>query len=210
MHYANHAFASGPVLPRPGNLPEAIWRTRSLSGGWLLRMIWRQYASNAILGDNVRLGGHARIINRHGREFVRIGDECAIRGILRVEATGQLTLGKFVYVGDQTIISVGKLVTIGDNTLIAHGVQIFDNDSHPKDATQRVAHFRKLLGHPTNLPIEIKTAPIEIGSRCWIGMNALVMKGVTIGDEAIVAAGSVITNDVPARSVVAGNPARVL
>ena len=121
-----------------------------------------------------------------------------------------MTLGKYVYVGDQTIISAGQSVTIGDSTLIAHGAQIFDNDSHPTDAAQRTAHFRKMVGHPTNLPIEIKSAPVEIGARCWIGMNALVMKGVTIGDEAIVAAGSVITRDVPARAIVAGNPARVL
>lgn len=210
MHYADHAFASGPVFLRPGSLPETILRTRSLRGGWLIRMIWRQYSSNAILGDKVRLGAGARLINRHSREFTRIGDECVIRGIIRVEATGQLTLGKYVYVGDQTIISAGQSVTIGDSTLIAHGVQIFDNDSHPTDAAQRTAHFRKMLGHPTNLPIEIKSAPVEIGARCWIGMNALVMKGVTIGDEAIVAAGSVITHDVPARAIVAGNPARVL
>lgn len=210
MEYDDHAFASGPVFPRPGSLVEAIWRTHSLRGGRLVRMAWKQFSSNALVGEKVQLGTGARLINRHSREFTEIGDESVIRGILRIEAAGQLTIGKFVYVGDQTIISAGQTVTIGDSTLIAHGAHIFDNDSHPTDAAQRAAHFRKILGHPTNLPIEIKSEPVEIGARCWIGMNSLIMKGVTIGDDAIVAAGSVVTHDVPAGAVAAGNPARLL
>ncbi len=176
----------------------------------MVRMIWRQFSSNALVGNKVRLGAGARLINRHGREFTQIGDECVVRGILRIEAAGRLAIGKFVYVGDQTIISAGQSVTIGDSTLVGHGAQIFDNDSHPTDAAQRTAHFRKMLGHTTNMPIEIKSAPVDIGARCWIGMNTLIMKGVTIGDEAIVAAGSVVTHDVPAGAVAAGNPARIL
>ena len=210
MNLNDHAFASGPVYLRPRGLGVAICSARSLTDGWLLWRVWKDFDAGAKIGDKVRLGGGARMINRRKRDFTEIGDETVIRGILRVEVGGHLKIGSCVYIGDQTIISAGQAITIGDGTLVAHGAQIFDNDSHPTDAAQRLAHFRKMLGHPTNLPIEIKSAPIVIGARCWIGMNALVMKGVTIGDEAIIAAGAVVTRDIPPGTVAAGNPARVL
>lgn len=56
----------------------------------------------------------------------------------------------------------------------------------------------------------MKSAPIWIGKHCWIGMRACILKGVTIGDGAIVAAGSVVTRDVPARALVGGVPARII
>lgn len=85
--------------------------------------------------------------------------------------------------------------------LVASGVQVFDMDGHPLDAEARRA------GEPT--PAEA-IAPVVIGDDVWIGNGSLILKGVTIGDRAIVAARSVVTKDVPADAVVAGNPARVV
>lgn len=56
----------------------------------------------------------------------------------------------------------------------------------------------------------IAAAPVQIGSHAWIGFNSIILKGVTIGDRSVVAAGSVVTHDVPADTLVGGNPARVL
>ncbi len=92
--------------------------------------------------------------------------------------------------------------------LLAHGVQVFDNDTHPTGAAERQAHFRSILKIGPRRDFAIAARPVRIGSRCWLGFSSVVMKGVTIGDDAIVAAAAVVTSDVAAGSVVAGNPAR--
>lgn len=82
-------------------------------------------------------------------------------------------------------------IRIGDHVAIAENVTIRDSDNHV------------ILGEP------IKQAPIQIGDHVWIGMNVTILKGVSIGDNAVVAAGSVVINDVPPNTLVAGVPARV-
>jgi acetyltransferase-like isoleucine patch superfamily enzyme len=123
---------------------------------------------------------------------------------------GQLAIHDYVYIGDDVLVSCAARVEIGRFTLLAHGVQIFDNDSHPLEAAQREAHYRAILGGAEAAPPPIGAAPVVIGQRAWIGLNAFVGKGVTIGDESIIAAGSVVTRDVPPRSLAAGNPAQVV
>jgi acetyltransferase-like isoleucine patch superfamily enzyme len=185
-----------------------------MTGCWhdarALRGAWAQFAAGARLGDGVRLATAARLINLDARDRVEIGAHSAVRGILRNEAGGRIRLGSCVYVGDDVIVSAGEEVVVGADTLLAHGVQVFDNDSHPLDAGERARHFRMILGLEPPGPVKIGTAAVSIGARCWIGMQSLVMKGVTIGDEAIVAAGSVVATDIPARVLAGGNPARVI
>jgi acetyltransferase-like isoleucine patch superfamily enzyme len=174
------------------------------------RRVWAQFETGGQLGHAVRLGLAARLINRAARAQVRIGDETVVRGILRNERDGAMTLGARVYVGDGVILSAMASIEIGDETLIAHDVQIFDNDTHPHDAAGRVRDFRRKLGHKVQVDAPIARAPVRIGRRCWLGMRCLVMKGVTIGDETIIAGGSVVTSDLPAGIVAGGNPARPL
>jgi acetyltransferase-like isoleucine patch superfamily enzyme len=94
--------------------------------------------------------------------------------------------------------------------MVAHGVQIFDNDSHPIDAFHREQDYLKLLGRLPGSRLSVVKAPIFIGERVWIGFNAAIMKEVTLGEGAVVAAMSVVTKDVPAWTLVAGNPARTI
>ena len=91
--------------------------------------------------------------------------------------------------------------TIGDNTIIGSGCLITDTDSHPILAAER-----NLPGWPNYT----KSKPIVIGKNVFIGARSIVLKGVTIGDGAVVGAGSVVTKDVPANTIVAGNPAKVI
>lgn len=206
----DHAFASGPAFPRPRGWIDALRRARSLHAARLLMRMWRQFDENAQLGDPLYLGLSGRLINRNAREAVFIGNGCALRAILRVEPEGRLSIGDNVYMGDGCIVSVMDEVRIGAGTLFAHGVQVFDNDTHPTDAEDRVADFRKKLGHKLARPVTIGHAPVVIGRRCWLGMNSIVMKGVTIGDDTIVASGSVVVKDLPAGVIAAGNPAKPL
>jgi acetyltransferase-like isoleucine patch superfamily enzyme len=122
-----------------------------------------------------------------------------------------------VTVGDFTLL-VGALITadtrveIGSHCLISWGVGIADSDFHPVGAAQRKIDAEALApyfdGKPAR-PLEaVRSRPVKIGNNVWIGMNAIVLKGVTIGDNAVVAAGAVVTKDVPAGTIVAGNPAR--
>jgi acetyltransferase-like isoleucine patch superfamily enzyme len=206
----DHAFANGPVFPLPSSWRAAYRATGSVSDARLLQRVWSQFLAGARLSDGVRLGLAARLINLHTADRVEIGPHTAIRGILRNEPGGRIRIGRCVYVGDGVILSAGDEIAIGSETLLAHGVQVFDNDSHPIDAHERAQHFRMILGLEPAGPVKIATARVRIGERCWIGMRSLIMKGVTIGDEAIVAAGSVVASDVPARVLAGGNPARVI
>jgi len=108
---------------------------------------------------------------------------------------GKLVLGKHSYM-NESLIQCANSITIGDDCAIAGDVLIQDTDFHP------------ILDEKGNeKPV---SKPIIIGNKVWICANAIILKGVTIGDGAIVAAGAVVTKDVPARCVVAGNPAKVV
>lgn len=203
----DHAFANGQVHLRPRSLLDAVCGVASFSGGLQLRSVWRRFAAQSVIGERVRLSVTARLINLNTAETVVIRPEAVIRGIIRNEANGSIEIGSCCYIGDSVLISAAERIVIGDSTLVAHGVQIFDNDTHPRDPFERELHFRSMLDHPHNRTLSIAAAPVRIGRRCWIGMNSLIMKGVSIGEDTIVAAGSVVTNDLPGAVVAAGNPA---
>ena len=123
---------------------------------------------------------------------------------------GRISVGEWCYVGVGTRIWSGASIDIGDRVLISHSVNIFDNLTHPIRASERHAQARQIFttGHPRDIWLDDK--PIKIGDDAWIGACAIVMRGVTVGRGGIVAAGAVVTKDVPAYSIVAGNPAVVV
>jgi acetyltransferase-like isoleucine patch superfamily enzyme len=170
--------------------------------------VWRSFERGAVLGDGCRLGPSAWCANEGARERISLGARVVCRGILRREAFGDgtISIGDDVYVGDDCIVSCAASVEIGAGTLLGHGVQIFDNNSHPLGPEERAADWAAIRGEGGRA--EIEAAPILIGARAWIGFGAFLLKGVTIGDGAIVGAGSVVTGDVAPGAVVVGNPAR--
>jgi acetyltransferase-like isoleucine patch superfamily enzyme len=207
---SDHAFASGPVFRRPAGLINAIRQTGTIAHGQRLLTVWRVFAAGGTIGENVRLGLAARLINLAPSSRLSIGNYAMIRGILRVEAGGRLEIGDEVYIGDGVIISAAAEVTIGRGTFLAHGVQVFDNDTHPLDPVERQNHLDRIIGGRVHKPYSIPSAPVRIGKGCWIGMNSLVMKGVTIGDGSIIAAGSIVVKNVEPGTIAAGNPARTI
>jgi acetyltransferase-like isoleucine patch superfamily enzyme len=184
--------------------------TRRWGDARLLRKVWRQFGSGARIHDGVRLSLSARLVNLDASDRVELHGHAVIRGILRNERGGRIEIGSRVYIGDATILSATKEIVIGAATLLAHGVQVFDNDSHPIDPQERARHFRIILGLEAPSPVKIGAAPVRIGARCWIGMQSLIMKGVDIGDDTIIAAGSVVVSDIPSNVIAGGTPARVL
>jgi acetyltransferase-like isoleucine patch superfamily enzyme len=133
---------------------------------------------------------------RPGASF-HVGGRVALqRGVRIVVDSGRLSIGAGTNVnGLGTKILCAESVTIGAGCTFSWEVQVLDNDFHAitRDGVQLPA-----------------TAPVVIGDRVWVGTRAVILKGVTIGDGAVIAAGAVVTKDVPAGAVVAGLPAKVV
>jgi acetyltransferase-like isoleucine patch superfamily enzyme len=206
----DHAFASGPVFLRPESIEAARAQFDRPEDGDLLWRVFESFANACELGEGLRLSLHARVINKNAQKRVRIGDNCAIRGVIRCNPGAEVVIGDLVYVGDAVVMDAMSRIEIGSHTLLAHGVQILDNDNHPTDAAERAAHFEAILGISKRKDFAIGSAPVSIGRRCWLGFNTAVMKGVSMGEDSIAAAGSMVLKDVPALTLVGGNPARVI
>jgi acetyltransferase-like isoleucine patch superfamily enzyme len=142
------------------------------------------------LGPGVRWRTHGARIELGTGVFIRRGAKLGISG--RRGQTAVLRVGDRVGIGDRSEIHCGREVVIGDDTLIAWDVVIMDRSYHA-------------LGPGPEQP-----EPVRIGRRVWVGCRSTILPGVEIGDGAVVAAGSVVTKDVAPRTLVAGNPARVV
>lgn len=113
--------------------------------------------------------------------------------------------GAEIIIGDNAGISGATIyarsaIEIGDNTLVGGNVKILDNDFHPLEAEARNAHREDAIA----------AMPIRIGKNCFIGCNALILKGTKLGDGCAVGAGAVVSGVFAPGSVVAGNPARLI
>ena len=150
--------------------------------------IARGFAAERAAGNHLWAGAGARI---------ELGERCWLRvecGDNRIRAFP----GARISVGRDALINAAMLhakaeITIGDDCLLGFGARIIDADLHPLDreTPERVA-------------------PVRIGDRVWIGSDTTVLRGVTIGDDVVVGARSVVTRDLPPRVLAAGAPARVL
>ena len=187
--------------------------------GWIkkIKSYYRLKELNSMMrmGPNCQIYEDAVIHNLQGvagRDHLTIGENTHIRGELTIYPYGEgLRIGNNCYVGHNSVIRAGNSITIGNDVLIAHNVTIMDTDSHEIDAEERAKSFLLMLkeGHPKS-PGQVKTAPVVIHDHAWISYNVCILKGVTIGEGAIIGAGSVVTKDVPAWTMAAGNPARVI
>jgi UDP-2-acetamido-3-amino-2,3-dideoxy-glucuronate N-acetyltransferase len=146
-------------------------------------------APDVKLGKNVKM---SKFINLYGCE---IGDDTKIGAFVEIQKNAKV--GKSCKVSSHTFICEG--VTIEDGVFIGHSVT-FINDSYPRATTD---------GH-LQTEADWKVEPTLVKKGATIGSGATILSRVTIGENAIVGAGSVITRDVPANAIVAGNPARVL
>jgi maltose O-acetyltransferase len=126
--------------------------------------------------------------------FAEVGEGAYIRPPFHCDYGYNISLGRGVFLNFNCVILDVVKVTIGDGTQIGPGVQILTAD-HPRDPSQR------------RLGLELGR-PIAIGRNVWIGGGAIVLPGVTIGDDAIIGAGAVVTRDVRNGATVVGNPAK--
>ncbi len=128
-----------------------------------------------------------------------------------VGQNGRCTIGDFTLLNGALIMAEDK-IDIGSHCLISWNVGIADSDFHPLEPAQRLIDAQALAPFFKDRPTrpKLKTAPVRIADNVWIGMNAVILKGVTIGENSVVAAGSVVTKSIPPNTVVAGNPAVIV
>lgn len=155
---------------------------------------------------------------KKGHKYLEIGRKCIIGGTFVFESNeGEIIVGDNTFIGGSTLISHSK-ISIGSNVHIAWGCTIYDHDSHSinyldrrKDSEDQYNCMKNGLHITEDKNWDtVNTRHIIIGDDAWIGMNCIILKGVTIGRGAIVGAGSVVTHDVAAWTVVAGNPISVI
>lgn len=166
------------------------------------------YRSSVSVGAGSRLTYRNIRIISGGKIFIGNGSVVGARiSILKPGAT--VNIGSNTFIGISAINSSSDLF-IGDNVLISHGCMISDTDGHSIDSYSRSYDLKnRLASNPKNWE-GIKIRPIKISNDSWIGYGAIILKGVSIGEDAIVGAGSVVTGNVAPGTIVAGNPARVV
>jgi acetyltransferase-like isoleucine patch superfamily enzyme len=120
----------------------------------------------------------------------------------------RVTVGDFTLLNGALVMAEDK-IDIGSHCLISWNVGIADSDFHPLEPAQRLIDAHALAPYLKDRPPrpKLRTGPVIISDNVWIGMNAVILKGVTIGENSVVAAGSVVTKSVAPNTVVAGNPA---
>jgi acetyltransferase-like isoleucine patch superfamily enzyme len=164
------------------------------------------------LAQHAKLSRTARIRNISGDSSkISVGKYSHIQGELLVFPHGGcIAIGDWCYIGEGSRIWSAASIVMGDRVLVSHSVNVFDNLTHPLRAAERHEQARRILteGHPHD--VSLGEQPVTIHDDAWIGAGAFVLRGVTLGQGAIVAAGAVVTKDVPPFSIVAGNPATLV
>lgn len=214
-----HSFGGGGGGGRPGPTKSNSARLLLRLGGvvsryaerYQLLRVRREFEANAVVPDDALLFASAACQNLGERGDISIGRDFVCRGTLRREAFGgNIVVGDRVYIGDYSVISSGASIVIEDDVTVSYNVSIFDNDTHPLDPGARSAHLRGIMTVGHSVAVSVPAEPIVIERNAWLGLGVIVLKGVTIGHGAVVAAGSVVTKDVPPGGVVAGNPASLV
>ena len=173
-------------------------------------------SNDTILMDNFSINF---ICKKDDRNYVNIGSESLLDcNIIFETNTGNVSIGDRTYIGGgSNLISINN-IDIGNDVTIAWGCTIYDHDSHSvfweyrkNDTLQSINDYQQHKNFIVNKDwSNVKSKSIKICDKVWIGFDALILKGVTIGEGAVIGAKSVVTKDVPPYTIVAGNPARIV
>lgn len=171
-----------------------FWKKRKLKGG-------------VQVGSGSRLP-YRKVGMRSGC-LVKVGNNSLVEGaILFDRENAAVEIGDRTFIGNSTLVC-SSAISVGSDVLMAWGCTVVDHNSHSIEWEERKNDVTDWISGRKDWS-HVKIAPVKIGDKAWIGFNVIILKGVTIGEGAVVAAGSVVTRDVPPFTVAAGNPARVV
>ena len=184
----------------------------------IIKYIYMHYVSYR-LKRKVKLEGNDHKFNSHSRISYDDGakkgqiilkDHVDMYGTIIASNEGQIVMGEYSKIGTGSkLLAVNKII-IGKYTAIAENTTIVDNNNHPINPEYRKQMRVTPHGSDMRKWKHSVSSPIIIGENVWIGSNVRICKGVTIGDNSVIAACSVVTKDVPANSIAAGNPAKIV
>ncbi len=178
----------------------------------IAKVIFHVYGRHRLIhGKSCKFGPNYKIYNHSANPgSIQIGDGVILDTFLDVYKQGKLFIDDYTFVGNSRIFCANN-VFIGKGCWIADSVFIMDSDLHPLSSKRRFEDAIKFSkGIFPDVYMGIPNAPVIIQNSVWIGVNSVILKGVTIGEGAIIGAGSVVTKDVPAWTIVAGNPVKVI
>lgn len=144
--------------------------------------------------------GWRSVIRTVGKGSIRAAGKIRLDACSEMVALGRLQVGNNLVINSWSRVIAHESISIGNNVVIARFVSILDHD-HDIIKDPEIGSI-KFEGY--------KTAPVKIGSNVWIGDKATVIKGVTIGDNVVIGANSVVTKDIPSNCIAAGIPAKVI
>lgn len=190
-----YPFFNAKVISRFDTVKDCIfWKSVSKK--------LKKVGKNSVVGSDLQI---------RGMEYIEIGDNFTAGKGTTLQAwdsyenqkfNPEIIIGNNVMLTDYIQISAINKVVLGDNLLVGQNVYISDNSHGNADETAiGIAPIKRSL---------TSKGPVIIGKNVWIGRGAVILSGVTVGDNAIVGANSVVTRDVPANSVVAGSPAKII
>lgn len=163
-------------------------------------------AGKSIFGKNSKIA-YWRLRGRGGRMV--IGNDCILNCSVDFDhAGGMVTIGDRCFIGASHLVCHTG-IEIGNDVIISWGVTIVDHNSHALTWEGRKNDVALWKNGQKDWS-DVKIAPVRIDDKVWIGFGASVLKGVHVGEGAVIGAQAVVTRDVPAYAVVAGNPARVV
>jgi acetyltransferase-like isoleucine patch superfamily enzyme len=166
----------------------------------------KRNSNNVVIPKSSGLNFNA--LNLKENCHVEIGEQTQVLGSLVFDKTkASIKIGNRAFING-TIICASK-VSVGDDVLISWDTTIIDHNSHSTFFSRRSQDAVNWLENDKNWE-DVKISPVEIKDKVWIGFNSIILKGVTIGEGAIIGAGSVVTKDVPPWTISAGNPARII
>ena len=186
----------------------------TLKPGVVIKNEWSSFSvpNNIVVGENVQFDS-SHVFKKFFSKLpvgLRIGNNVTLyMSSLATEEKGYIEIGDYSYLSNATIACYSKVI-IGKYVFIAGGATIVDTDFHPLDAASRLADTIAVstVGDKSKRP-QFNSLPVIIEDDVWIGFNATILKGVTIGKGSIIQPGSVVLKDVPAGSIVSGNPAEI-